>query len=158
MRRIYGYLLTWTCYGTWLHGDERGSVDDEHNGRDTPKLLPDEGRYVRSLFRMTGVPYLLDDAAREVVETVIRKHCEIRRWHLLAVNARTNHVHVVVNCNELVSPDTATDQFKAWFTRRLRENGHAGVDQEVWTEGGSGRWLTTEQSFLAAVAYVLHGQ
>ena len=24
------YFLTWTCYGIWLHGDERGSVDDEH--------------------------------------------------------------------------------------------------------------------------------
>jgi hypothetical protein len=22
-----GYLITFCCYGTWLHGDERGSVD-----------------------------------------------------------------------------------------------------------------------------------
>ncbi len=25
------YLITFTCYGTWLHGDERGSVDRDHN-------------------------------------------------------------------------------------------------------------------------------
>src|SRR5438093_13756827 len=22
-----GYLITFRCYGTWLHGDERGSID-----------------------------------------------------------------------------------------------------------------------------------
>ncbi len=25
------YFLTFRCYGTWLHGDERGSVDRENN-------------------------------------------------------------------------------------------------------------------------------
>jgi len=25
------YLITFTTYGTWVHGDERGSVDREHN-------------------------------------------------------------------------------------------------------------------------------
>jgi hypothetical protein len=25
------YLITFRCYGTWLHGDERGSVDRFRN-------------------------------------------------------------------------------------------------------------------------------
>lgn len=25
------YLITFRTYGTWLHGDERGSVDKNHN-------------------------------------------------------------------------------------------------------------------------------
>jgi hypothetical protein len=25
------YLITFRCYGTWLHGDSRGSVDRFHN-------------------------------------------------------------------------------------------------------------------------------
>jgi hypothetical protein len=32
------YLLTWTCHGTWLHGDERGSVDEQHNRYGRPML------------------------------------------------------------------------------------------------------------------------
>jgi hypothetical protein len=35
------YFITFTCYRTWLHGDERGSVDDEHNAPGTAVLPPD---------------------------------------------------------------------------------------------------------------------
>ena len=35
------YFLTFTTYGTWLHGDTRGSVDREHNIVETPYLEPD---------------------------------------------------------------------------------------------------------------------
>ncbi len=34
------YFITFTCCGTWLHGDERGSVDREHNTPGTPVLEP----------------------------------------------------------------------------------------------------------------------
>jgi len=39
-----GFLITWTCYGTWLWGDGRWSVDDEHNAYATPLLLEDAKR------------------------------------------------------------------------------------------------------------------
>ncbi|MGH9840991.1 MAG: hypothetical protein ACREEM_19730 [Blastocatellia bacterium] len=35
------YLITFRCYGTWLHGDERGSVDRDHNIYRTPFLPRD---------------------------------------------------------------------------------------------------------------------
>jgi hypothetical protein len=38
------YLITWTCYGTWLHGDERGAADLDHNIPGTPYLPPDAER------------------------------------------------------------------------------------------------------------------
>jgi hypothetical protein len=41
------YFITFTCHGTWLHGDERGSVDRGHNAPGTPFLPPDEPRYAR---------------------------------------------------------------------------------------------------------------
>jgi hypothetical protein len=28
-----GYLITFRAYGTWLHGHERGSVDQHHRQR-----------------------------------------------------------------------------------------------------------------------------
>jgi hypothetical protein len=31
-----GYLITFRCYGTWLHGDERGSIDRFHNRYSPP--------------------------------------------------------------------------------------------------------------------------
>jgi len=28
LRRLFGYMLTWTTYGTWVQGDRRGFVKD----------------------------------------------------------------------------------------------------------------------------------
>lgn len=33
-----GYLITFRTYGTWLHGDKRGSVDRFHNRFGSPRL------------------------------------------------------------------------------------------------------------------------
>ncbi len=35
-REPQAYLFTFACYGTHLHGDERGSVDHLHNVPRTP--------------------------------------------------------------------------------------------------------------------------
>jgi hypothetical protein len=38
------YLITFRSYGTWLHGDPRGSVDRFHNVYGTPRLPPNSQR------------------------------------------------------------------------------------------------------------------
>jgi REP element-mobilizing transposase RayT len=107
---------------------------------------------------MSGTAYILTPEARVLVEGTIQRHCEIRGWRLNALNPRSNHVHVVVDCQRKASPETAMEQFKAWCTRRLREAGLAGPDQRVWTEHGSTRWLDSPESFAEAVDYVKNQQ
>jgi len=147
-----GYLLTWTCYGTWLHGDEHGAVDEDHNLPGSPFLPPDETRLLHEVRRMHHRPVRLTQTARRVVIDAITGHCGVRDWTLHAVNVRTNHVHVVLSCG--VHPKEAMKQFKAWGTRRLREAGHVGADEPVWTEGGSRRWLWDADSLRRAIEYV----
>src|SRR5688572_30293307 len=38
----FGYHITFRAYGTWLHGDSRGSVDRFHNRFGTPRLPRNE--------------------------------------------------------------------------------------------------------------------
>ena len=146
-------FLTWTCYGTWLHGDNRGSVDLLHNTPGTPLLDadPDRTQGVRRTLRDPA--YFLSDAARAVVRKVIEDHCQFRGWTLLAANARTNHVHVVVQAPS-ISPEIVLNQFKAWATRRLREAGLVDECVTIWTRHGSTRYLDTMSSVEAAVRYV----
>ncbi len=33
------YLISFRCYGTWVHGDTRRSVDRKQNAYGTPKTL-----------------------------------------------------------------------------------------------------------------------
>jgi len=39
MSKTLGYMLTWTTYGTWLQGDERGYVKDGQVLRGDKKLI-----------------------------------------------------------------------------------------------------------------------
>jgi hypothetical protein len=54
------YFITFTCYGTWLHGDQRGSVDREHNAPGTPVLTPDPARQADEQEQLGEPPYLLN--------------------------------------------------------------------------------------------------
>ncbi len=155
---VLAYYLTWHTYGTWLHGDERGSVDSSHNQLYQPLAPADRDRAERMREALTHPPVSLSDAARLCIDQTIRRHCEIRRWHLHAANVRTNHVHIVVGCPANVPPELAMDQFKAWGTRRLREAGHISPEQPAWVEHGSTRWVKTPESLDKAIDYVRNRQ
>jgi hypothetical protein len=153
-----GYLLTWTTYGSWLPGDARGWVSKPGQFR-----APDKGREVAARQRMTEPAVTLDIDQRQIVEDTIAAHCRIRGWHLHVVNARTEHVHVVVTAPGR-KPDDVMDQFKAWCTRKLGEHERARITaagdyrQDWWTQGGSKRWLNDGNSLEAAILYVREGQ
>ena len=142
-----GYFLTWTTYGTWLPGDDRGWVDGKTH---EIHFVPAPDRELSAQTVMSEQPITLVPAQRELVDRTIRDHCRIRAWELHAVNVRTNHVHVVLTADR--SPDVVMEQFKAWGTRRLK----AGDPRrrKWWTENGSKRYLWTEEALEAAIAYV----
>ena len=93
------YLITFRTYGTWLHGDARGSIDCVHNRYRDPYLPPSERWQYHNLKQLKTEPFVLGATARRSVEKAIRETCVIRKWHLQALNVRTNHVHAVVIAN-----------------------------------------------------------
>jgi len=153
MRKVpLAYLITFTCYGTWLHGNDRGSVDDKHNTFDTPFLDTNSERYNEARKKMKAPPLFLNEQQRNLVSTVIANVSTFRNWTLHECNVKTNHVHVVMSGD--ADPDRIMKDFKAYATRRLRESGELEQNRPVWTEGGSTRFLWTETSLSAAIEYV----
>ncbi|MBX3361268.1 MAG: transposase [Phycisphaeraceae bacterium] len=155
------YFLTWHTYGTWLHGDDAGSVDREHNSRGTPRLSPDPERFQRSLVSLAHAPLVLTREARHDVESVMRSHCTRRNWTLKAISVRSNHVHVVVlswvdgsRPVSFVEPETIVKQLKDWGTRELRRRGHIADRQPAWTDHASTIHLFEPESLGAAIRYV----
>lgn len=145
------YFLTWTTYGTWLPGDERG-----WNRKDEPNMqLPNPFVVETAESRMKETEFRLSVGDRRIVEDTIRKHCGIRNWPLHAVNPRSNHVHVVVTTPGY-RPETVRDQFKSWCTRNLKAADKTRT--RFWTEGASLRWINTEDDLPAAIAYVMEAQ
>ncbi len=113
------YLITFRCYGTWLHGDERGSVDKLQNKFDSPFLPVNQQWKEFNEKLLKHKPVKLNSESRNAVELAIRETCEIRGWKLHAVNIRTNHVHIVVSAGETNSRKVLS-AFKANSTRNMR--------------------------------------
>ncbi|MEX0784131.1 MAG: transposase [Dehalococcoidia bacterium] len=154
---LLAYFITFRCYGTWLPGDERGWVNRQHNVRGTPMLPPRPALEDRKRGALRHPPARLTDAMRVAVEDSIRETCAYRDWELAAVNARTNHVHMVVSADGM-APEEVMRQVKAWATRRSREAGLWEPRRPLWSDHGSTVYLWSEAQVQAAVWYVLDGQ
>jgi valyl-tRNA synthetase len=148
------YLITFATYGTWLHGDRRGSVDDESNLPGTPCLPGDPQHEAFETGALKHDPVTLTAADRHHVAEAIRGVCEYRGWTLNACNVRSNHVHVVVGAPE--TPERVMNDFKSYATRRLKEHGQ--VHERVWARHGSTRYLNDRAAFDGAMRYVLESQ
>lgn len=151
------FFITWTCYGTWLPGDDRGWTKWRKGDQVAQPLL---ATWCRDQLRET--PLTLDNDQRELVETTIEQHCVKRDWQLHAVNCRTSHCHVVVTAPEY-DGEQVRDQLKAWCTRNLKSRelslNLAGERRENWwTRKGSVRQLFDEKSLHAAITYTQDAQ
>jgi REP element-mobilizing transposase RayT len=151
------YLITFRTYGTWLHGDERGSTDKFNNKFDTP-FLPTNRKWLEfNRSRLKHEPVKLDAQRRNIVEAAIRESCQKRNWRLLAVNVRTYHVHVIVDTAGR-NPNQILSAFKANATREMRESNCWKFEHSPWADKGSKRWLWNEKSVEIASDYVISGQ
>jgi hypothetical protein len=149
-------FLTFTTYGTWLHGDARGSVDRDHNIPGTPFLEPDEDHRREMRERMVQPPYALDAARRVVVLEGIRGLFSRRGWELDAIHVRSQHVHVVGAADR--PPERVMHDCKSFASKALNDAGFDTRDRRRWTRGGSTKWINDLWYFDNAVRYVLDEQ
>src|ERR1700674_1130034 len=73
------YLITFRCYGTWLHGDKRGSIDRFHNRYKSSYIEPNQRWHHHNAKALEGRPVILTAQERKSVERATRETCEHRR-------------------------------------------------------------------------------
>ena len=153
-RRPWAYLITFSCYGTKLHGRQSGSVDRNHNAW--------KGRYVDPNRSLRSYEHgllkspcgRLDVPERTLVLKVIKNVCSHEEWIAHAVHVRTNHVHLVVAAE--INPAALMGKLKAYASRAL--NSKAGHEAKRWARHGSLVWLWEPNQVDAAVDYVVRQQ
>ena len=152
------YLLTFRTYGTWHHGDSRGSVgrDGTTNVFGAPMIQPRDTFVSEMKHEQAQPPFTLNADCRRLVETAIREVCSVRSYVLRAVNIRSNHGHAVASAD--CNPEKIVNEFKAYSTRRLRETNAVDRDRKIWSRGASTRYLWKPRHVIAAVDYVLYCQ
>src|SRR6266576_5420493 len=129
------YLITFRPYGTWLHGEARGSIDRRNYNRyGTPGMPANEKSLADERHALRHAPVVLSLKQRKTVERAIQEVCQQRKYRLRAVNARSNHVHSVVTA--LCKPEHALNSFKSYATRKLRETDLISESLKPWARHG----------------------
>jgi len=151
------YFITFHTYGTWLHGKKDGSIDRKgHNIPGTPIVPADSSLEERERSCLKHPPVTLNWEQRKKIESTIEKVIEYHGWVLHAVNARREHVHLVVTAPK--KPEPVMNHLKSWCTRVLRESGLIDKEFSPWSRHGSTRYLWSEKDVLEVVRYVRFGQ
>jgi REP element-mobilizing transposase RayT len=150
------HFLTWRTYGTWLPGDERGSIDRARNGYAQPIDPPDGSLANMAAGQMKHPVFILTPRIRERVDSALREACAWRNWELLGLNVRSNHVHLVF-AGEVEAANAVT-VLKARVSRVLWEDGAVARGTAIWSRGGSHRVLRRTSEVEAAVDYVMNRQ
>ncbi len=150
------WLLTNTCYGTWLPGKESGFVghvwehrDNDpkadirvvHNVPGTPCDEDIRGLEEAAQTVMKGPPIHLDVAGAEAALAQFRETAQHRGWEIEAVAIMYNHFHIVVGVRGDPAPGKILGDFKSWATRKLTRTFGAPASETWWTERGSKRKL-----------------
>ena len=122
------WFATWTTYGTWLPGDERGFVGDvrdldgtrrRHNVPGTPYSADHSPlrAYAASILKEPPIRLSLPHA--QAIAAQLHETARFRCWELFAFAVMANHVHLAVAAGENISSEKILGDFKAWGTRRL---------------------------------------
>ena len=159
------WLLSWTCYGSRLPGDERGFVGTvrERRGDDRtgPRLrhsrvrtkydaaMPGLEREARAAMKHPPASLGADDAER--LADQFSETTNYRGSRLLAVAIMRLHVHLLVGVCGDPEPDSLLRDFKSYGSRRLNTS-HG--KRRWWTEGGSKRKKAGREAIFLAAKYV----
>jgi len=145
------WFITWTTYGTWLHGDARGSFLDR------TYLRPDRELERANRSALTGEIVCLSDRQRAIVDTTLVAECAAQGWLIHALNVRTNHVHLVVSAAR--AGTFVRTRLKALASKAVSDEAGlpmAGGDgrQRWWTEKGNVVPIEDEKSLEGTTVYV----
>ena len=151
------YFLSFRGYGTWLHGDERLSMDrKEFNKFGQGKIAPNIKLKQTEINGLKNSPFTFTGEMREIIRASIEEVCSFRKYRLIAINVRSNHVHCVVA--GAAQPELIMNSFKSYATRHLKEKILLPDGVKIWSRHGSTKYLWTDEQIANAIFYVLNGQ
>lgn len=151
------FLITVRCYGTWLHGDNKNSVDRHGFNTFGKSFVPPSEKLLQYMkAEMKGGEFTLTKPMRDSVLQTIKEVCQFRGYELFAVNIRSNHFHTVVSAS--ANPDTIATSFKSYATRNLRELKLISGETKIWSRGQSCRYLWNQEQLEKTANYVAFGQ
>ena len=159
------WFLTWTTYGTWLPGDDRGFVSPtfaspkpgaRRNQLGTAFDRGGDDLQTQARTNLKGKPIWLSPEQATVIRHQIDETAMYRGWTILAGAIMSNHVHLVIGVSGDPDPMAMMRDFKSYASRRLNQTFARPDSGTWWTEQGSKRRVRDRSHVDAVMDYVKH--
>jgi REP element-mobilizing transposase RayT len=146
------YHITFGTYGTRLHGDPRGTVDRSRNRPGDPIIGADPDRWLHEFELLRFPPIFLTVEQQQFIEATIPKICARGGWTYIICSAGDDHVHSMLSA----AADGAAVRkwLKRWLGEALSDRWPLPPGQSWWAEGGSVKWIWTEDYFNNVYEYI----
>ncbi|HBG25545.1 MAG: hypothetical protein A2Y10_05165 [Planctomycetes bacterium GWF2_41_51] len=142
---MIGFMATWTTYGTWLPGDERGYVDNKGQlQKGDPKL------FQKSKELQKEETVKLNAAEKKIAKQIILDEALRINHQIIALAVCSNHVHLLAKSHQ-DSIDNLINRYKSLTTRAFWEYGRKG---KIWTRGFDKQFCFTEKELAARIVYI----
>lgn len=144
MGRTVGYMLTWTTYGSWLQGEEKGWVKDGQRQTGNANL-----KIINKRVLVKEVVVLSEKQQQIVYRAIFDKASELgHRIYSLAVCS--NHIHLVGGYID-IPISKIVGNYKTAARHALNKYGHRG---RLWSSGYDKRYCFDEVSLQSRIEYV----
>jgi len=144
MARMLGYMITWTTYGSWLQGDNRGYV------KDGKILEKNDSLRKENIKRLKAGMVQLTHQEQKIVREAILNKAQTLGQKIYPMAVCSNHVHIVAE--RISEPiEMVVSHYKNAARIALRANGFVG---KVWTRGFDKRFCFNRQQLKSRIEYV----
>lgn len=161
------WFLTWTSYGTWLPGDDRGFVSPKFEATTTAPRSnvvgtpydagqPDLRKMARE--NLIGAPILLHLDHALKLKDQFEATARYRGWVIAVGAIMATHLHLVVGVNGDPEPADLMRDFKGYGSRTLNRAFTRPRSGTWWTEQGTKRKVKNQRHYVAVVRCDLHQQ
>ncbi len=145
---MIGYMVTWTTYGSWLQGDNRGYVKDG-------KILQNNETLRKENIKRLKSPIVeLSPQQQKIVREAIFNKAENLDQKIYSIAVHSKHVHIVAGKTS-VSIEMIVSHYKNAARLALRTSGFIG---KVWTKGFDKRYCLNQQQLKSRIEYVRNHQ
>ena len=144
MRKLIGYMITWTTYGTWLQGDERRYVKDGETLDVNPNLKKS------NLLSLKQQIIKLTSRQKNTARNAILEEAKRINHKIYAIAVWSNHIHIIAENNQ-IPISQAVIRYKNVATAALKRT---GLNGKIWTKGFDKRFCFTEKELKQRIEYV----
>ncbi len=160
LNNIKAYFITFTTYGTWLHGDSKTSVNRVFNKFEQVRRPTNLALQKHMKSSQKHSTFIMDASLRQLVLNSIIDTSTEMEWFIYALHVRSNHIHLLVKST--YTPEKTLTKLKSCASKSLnlyfKNLNPIHQARPYWSRHGSTRYVFDHEPIFPVMKYIIDEQ